>query len=524
MKKAKLTKDRKLILSRVTPRESAELFREREMPTLINQQGEWLLYRGGAYYEIEHATIHANVSTFLENACVLNINKKTGKPQGVLKFNPKQRDVSEVLDALKAISHRDRDALAPPCFLDGAGELADLDPKKFVSCGNGLLYLPTRALYPATSNYFTRTVLPLDFDPSAPEPMQWLEFLAEVTGGRQHLIDLMQEIIGYLLSGETRMQRVFFFVGNPRAGKGTVLRIVNALLGGERNVTSPTIQDLAGRFGYAPLIGKTLAQITDMDCENASKLGVAANRINAISGEDAISADRKNNPVMWEGHLRCRIVLAGNHLPNFRSHTGAMAARLLILPFEQSFEGREDYGLTDKLESELPGIMNWALEGLDRLNERGRFAEPEESKALKRELIYKSNSVLGFVNEWCIVDPGAEIEKTILLSAYNDYAAALGKPNLSANTFAEYLREATQYKIEPRRPTIRGERTYTFAGIKLRDAIAQHYFKSEADELARECGWLPALVLRDGYPIPLSPSERAAVEALDDFGEGETRH
>jgi len=132
---------------------------------------------------------------------------------------------------------------------------------------------------------------------------------------------------------------------------------------------------LAGRFGLQNLIGAAVAQITDMNTESKKDLGTSASRMNGISGEDGQTVERKGIGD-WNGKLSARFQIAGNNLPNFGTNTGAMATRLLILPFDVSFAGREDRGLTDKLIAELPGILNWCLAGLDRLRARGDFAEP----------------------------------------------------------------------------------------------------------------------------------------------------
>ena len=76
----------------------------------------------------------------------------------------------------------------------------------------------------------------------------WENFLSEVMLGRQDLIDLLQEMFGYLISTDTSLQRIFFMFGKKRSGKGTIMRLIHALVGG-RNVSSATIKTLGGRFG-----------------------------------------------------------------------------------------------------------------------------------------------------------------------------------------------------------------------------------------------------------------------------------
>ncbi len=70
-------------------------------------------------------------------------------------------------------------------------------------------------------------------------------------------------------------------------------------------------------------------------------------------------------------------MLISNELPWLTDASGALVSRLVILRFTESFYGREDQGLFDRLVAELPGILLWAMEGWRRLRERGHFVQPK---------------------------------------------------------------------------------------------------------------------------------------------------
>lgn len=343
------------VLSKETPYKSAKLFRTARFPDLINFQDEWLTWDGAAYIPLEDATIRAAVMEYLEQAKVrMRINDATGVVSySDGPFNPKPTHINAVYEMLRGQCHKEVGVVSPPVFLSGRTEPR---PRNLVSCRNGLVDITTGKLYDPTPDFFTRTALPINYYPDAPAPARWLTFLADVTSGRQELINLIWEIFGYLISADTLHQKVFFLYGNPRSGKGTVLRTLVKLIGVE-NTCSPSIKNLAGSFGYQSMIGKTLAIVSDMATDSRTDLSAAASSINAVSGEDNIEANRKNKD-FWQGRLAARFVLAGNDLPGFGAHTAALAARLLILPFEEDYLGREDYNLSDKLAVELPSILN----------------------------------------------------------------------------------------------------------------------------------------------------------------------
>ena len=83
--------------------------------------------------------------------------------------------------------------------------------------------------------------------------------------------------------------------------------------------------------------------------------------------------------------LPTRFVIACNEMPNFVDPSGALSARLLLLDYLVSYEGREDRNLEKTLVAEVSGISNWALEGYACLKQRGALTVPAKSHALINE-------------------------------------------------------------------------------------------------------------------------------------------
>ncbi|OEV19699.1 hypothetical protein AN219_27705, partial [Streptomyces nanshensis] len=73
-------------------------------------------------------------------------------------------------------------------------------------------------------------------------------------------------------------------------------------------------------------------------------------------------------------------MVLSNELPNFGDSSGVIARRFVVLTMTASWLGREDTTLTGKLAAEMPGILNWALDGLARLERNGRITEPASSR------------------------------------------------------------------------------------------------------------------------------------------------
>ena len=144
-------------------------------------------------------------------------------------------------------------------------------------------------------------------------------------------------------------------------------------------MAAPTLSSLSSQFGAASLINKTLAVIADARIGPRTDVQIIAERLLSITGEDLISIERKFLPD-WIGQLVVRFIWVANELPRIGDAGAAFASRLLILILRESFLGRENRNLTNELLSEIPGIANWALEGLKRLRARGHFIQPDAGK------------------------------------------------------------------------------------------------------------------------------------------------
>ena len=138
-----------------------------------------------------------------------------------------------------------------------------------------------------------------------------------------------------------------------------------------------TLDRFGKDFGMAGLVDKTAMIIPDMREGRRIDLGVVTERLLNISGEDPISIARKYLDD-WRGMLRCRVMIMSNEIPRLPDGTGTIASRFVPVKMFNSFLGCEDTNLKPKLTRELPEIMNWALTGLRRLNERGYFVIPED--------------------------------------------------------------------------------------------------------------------------------------------------
>ena len=276
---------------------------------------------------------------------------------------------------------------------------------------------------------------------------------------------LLQNWFGYCLTPDTRQDKILLLVGPKRSGKGTICKILRAMLGA-RNVSSPMMSTIGEPFGLEPLIGTRLAIIEDARLRASSNAPAVAERLLTISGGDSPDIPRKHRGP-WRGRLDLKFMLVSNELPNLGDASATIASRFVVLRTEQSFFGREDLGLVDRLRGELPGILNWSLDGTRRLAARGRFVQPITSMADMVALAELSSPVGMFVRDRCTVRVHAQASRRALFAAWRTWCESEGRdhPGTSA-TFGANLRAAVP-ELRDIRAQIDGVRNRVYGGIEL---------------------------------------------------------
>lgn len=459
--KGKLGPGGRRVLNPLAPYEIAERLKAELFPTAIHTNDDWLEYEAGAYRDREDATIRATLYRELSAALV---SKVTDNEVEYLPFHPDSTKVNKVLDALEGVAHRPSSDMTSQAWLEGDGPPAE----ELLACRTGLLHVPSGDFLDPTPSFFTRNALDLEFDPNAPEPHEWLAFVNQVFPDPDAR-ELLQDWFGYLLLPDTSQEKMLLMIGPPRSGKGTIQKVMTALVG-RSNVCAPSVKALGTPFGLQPLIGKTVAFLSDLRLGGMADGEAIAETLLRITGRDDVTADRKHKEA-WEGRLATRFVVSSNVLPRLSDASPALANRFSVLRMQESFLGREDPGLADRLLGELPGILLWALVGWRRLRDRGRFVLPGTSQDAVQDLFNQGSDIAAFVHDRCEEGLGYDVEKERLYALYRDWCDRTGRKLKNDAAFATELYAATSNRVTSKRPSRGGERVNVYAGIRIRNAV-----------------------------------------------------
>jgi putative DNA primase/helicase len=438
------------------PYDTARRFRARLASPLHHHRGVFYEWNGASWPEAGEDRLRARLYSFLDQCQ----SKTKG---GFCSVKPNAQMVGSVLDALRAAAHLES-TIEPPAWLDGA----DGPPAhEVVACSNGLLHLPTLRLLPHTPSYFNHNALDYAYQPNAPEPRQWLAFLDQVWPDDPESISTLQQICGYLLTVDTSQQKSILIVGPKRSGKGTIARVLARLIG-QHNCAAPTLASLGERFGLAPLIGKSLAIVSDARLSGRADQQVIVERLLSVTGEDRQTIDRKYIPQPWTGKLPTRFAILTNELPKLGDASGALASRFILLLMTKSFYGQEDLGLTDRLLTELPSIFNWALDGWADLKRVGHFKQPASAQQALTQLEDLSSPIGAFVRERCEIGTAFNCNVNDVFDAWLEWCTEQHRDHPgTVQNFARDLRAAvpglTVAQLGPR-----GGRARAYQGLRLK--------------------------------------------------------
>jgi putative DNA primase/helicase len=419
---------------------------------LFHWHETWQQWDGPRWVELDDGDVRSEVYTALEHAVYEGRN-------GLVAWKPTRSKVADVLGALAAIARFPQRKESPLWLTDH-----DWPAKEFVACANGLLHVPTRTLLDHTPEFFNHVAVPFPYDSDAPAPVGWYQFLDDLWHDDTDAHNALQEFFGYVISGRLDMHKILLLVGPTRAGKGVIMRRLTKLVGKE-NTAGPTLASLGTNFGLQPLLGKSLAVVADarLGRDNAQAV---VERLLTISGEDDLTVDRKYRDP-WTGKLGARFVVCSNELPRLGDASGAIAGRFIVLVLTRSWLGHEDRTLEASLDAELPGILNWALDGLDRLAAHGQFTAPKSSEDAVVQLQDLASPVSAFVRDRCVLDPDASVPKADLFAAWRAWCDDHGNRAGSEATFGKNLM-AAQPGITTERPRKGDQREHRYGGIRLR--------------------------------------------------------
>ncbi len=288
-----------------------------------------------------------------------------------------------------------------------------INPRDFLNLQNGVLHLASGELLPHSPDRFITVQVRTRFDPMATCPL-WMKTLEQILpepGARL----LLAQYVGYSLTSDNSYHKGLIMLGDGANGKSVIQQVWEAV--GTENCSALYLSDFKERFRLVELQDR----LVNFSAEVEAKGLVDDARIKAVISGDGVTVERKNQPV-FKIAPTCKIVVSCNSLPPTADRTHGYFRRWLIIPFTQTFEAaKRDRGRANRIiQTELSGVLNWAISGYKSLLKAGEFTETESSLEALQEYRRQSNPAIDFMEENVSVFEGDH--PTILLQdAYRAY-------------------------------------------------------------------------------------------------------
>jgi len=302
----------------------------------------------------------------------------------------------------------------------------------------------------------------VSYDPKA-RCHTWLKFLNRIMNNDAELVEFLQRAVGYTLTGETTEQCLFFMYGTGRNGKSTFIETLLLLLG-EYASKTPTetlmARDRAGISNdVARLAGKRLVVARETD-ENQY---LAEATIKDLTGGDKVTA-RFLHQEFFDFKPAFKIWMYGNHKPLVRGTDEGIWRRIRLVPFAVTIPPEErDPRLPLKLEDELSGILNWALEGCKKWRTNG-LGEPKAVHEATAEYRADMDVLAEFISECCTVAHEQFVTARDFYARYARWCEEMGERAMSQRGLGVRLKERG---FRPRKAT-EGLRVWDGIGIKVK--------------------------------------------------------
>jgi putative DNA primase/helicase len=298
-----------------------------------------------------------------------------------------------------------------------AAVVGDLDADPYLlNTATGTLDLRTGALREADPADRITKVCGAGYDPAATSEA-WQDFLAQALPDPD-VREFLRRLIGLSLVGKVIEHVLPIFTGTGRNGKGTFVRTIGAAFGDYAIEAEPELflaRDRSHPTGQLDLRGIRLA--TCQETDEGRRLAVAT--VKRLTGGDPIRARamRQDFVEFMPSHLP---VMITNHLPRVPGDDPALWARLLVIPFDVSFLGREDTGLGDRLALELPGVLAWAVAGYCEYRDQRLNAPPAVTAATKNYRV-SSDALAQFIEDCCLTGPSYYVRSSDLWHAWSEW-------------------------------------------------------------------------------------------------------
>ena len=280
-----------------------------------------------------------------------------------------------------------------------------------------------------TPDYFTRTKLPFALDEVATCPL-WTSHIRQLLPDDATRKEF-QKFVGLCLVNDTSYQKAAILLGEGGAGKGTVMRTIEMLVG-LQNRSAVSLQDISDKFTVIEMWGKLVNFDADTKADTFDEA-----LFKKVTGEDPIPWQQKYGRA-FSAESTARWIISANKMPSITDKSKGVWRRLLLFKVEPPSYTSPDVNLQSKLAREIQGIFNWAIEGLAMLWAEGFKPSQKMQDELDVQRL-NSNNVALWVEEKCQTGQGKSYGRQAAFESYTTFVNSNGYKGLNVGNFKAAL-------------------------------------------------------------------------------------
>jgi P4 family phage/plasmid primase-like protien len=350
----------------------------------------------------------------------------------------------------------------------GSPHMWERPPRDKLNVQNGLLNLNTLALEPHSPDFLSPVQLSVRYDPEA-TCSEWENQIAATFPSDAAEAGVAWEIVAWLMTPHTAIQKALLLLGPGGTGKSTFLAALFQFLGGRINVSAIPLQKIeTDRFAAARLVGKLANICADLPSTHLESSSV----FKSITGGDPIPAEYKFKD-SFDFVPFARLIFSANQPPQSKDATDAFFQRWYVLPFVNAFRDTEREIKRDQLDAklatpgELSGVLNKAIAALPRVLKNGLTITDSMRSALM-EFWRATDPLSIWLSQNTIAAPDSSVAKSALIEAYNSAAAREGRATMTATAFGIALKRLRPDLKEAQRTIAGKTKTWCYIGVGLR--------------------------------------------------------
>ena len=323
---------------------------------------------------------------------------------------------------------------------------------------NGLLDLKTLKLQSFDKNQVFTYKLNTAYNADAECPI-WEKFVLEILNRED--IPLLQEWMGYCLLPTMPKNKMMWFYGTGRNGKGRVIATLEAIFGLE-NCAALELSEFDGehRFALPQLYGKMI----NVSSEPTTQKELQTALLKKITGEDTLDAEVKNKQRRLKFKNTAKPIVLGNKFPKVPDTTVAFWDRVLAIKFPNAFIGKNQI---DNIErkwlgdpQELSGILNWMLTGLHALLCQNDFSKSKTTEETTIEFKRISDTIGAWLQEKTQINPEKYTIRTEAFEHYKTYCDDIEAAPETKTKFTQRLKDTPRIRDSSVRENDKKERAW----------------------------------------------------------------